>query len=78
MKYSTKVLIEIVFIWISVLGGLTLIMIFAEKNKKEKIKTEYKLELINQTEIKVYSISNDTTYICTLDKLVEVIEKDNL
>jgi hypothetical protein len=46
--------------------------------KKEDFKTEYKIELINQTEIKVYSVSNDTTYICTMDKLVEVIEKDNL
>lgn len=49
-----------------------------KENKQKEIKTEYKIELINQTNIKVYSVSNDTTYICTLDKLVEVIEKDNL
>ena len=49
-----------------------------KKNKQKELKTEYKIELINQTEAKLYSVSNDTTYICTIDKLVEVIEKDNL
>lgn len=46
--------------------------------QKKKIKTEYKIELTNKDSIKVYSVSNDTIYNCTMDKLVEVIEKDNL
>lgn len=70
-------------IYLSVFVGFGLIywlcFNFPQKeNKQREIKTEYKLELINQTEAKLYSVSNDTTYTCTLDKLVEVIEKDNL
>ena len=69
-------------IYLPVFVGFSLIYCLGFSAKKDKteenIKTEYKLELINQTEAKLYSVSNDTTYICTMDKLVEVIEKDNL
>ena len=70
-------------IYLSVFVGFSLIYFLCfnfpqKKNKQKEIKTEYKIELINQDIIKVYSVSNDTIYICTMDKLVEVIEKDNL
>ena len=70
-------------IYLSVFVGFSLIywLVFnfpQKKNKQKEIKTEYKLQLINKDTIKVYSVSNDTIYKCTLDKLVEVIEKDNL
>ena len=70
-------------IYLSVFVGFSLIYWLCfnfpqKKNEQKELKTEYKIELINQTEIKVYSVSNDTIYICTLDKLGEVIEKDNL
>ena len=69
-------------IYLSVFVGFSLIYWLCfnfpqKKNKQKDLKTEYKIELINQTGAKLYSVSNDTTYICTLDKLVEVIEKDN-
>lgn len=64
--------------WVVLIIGSLLLANF----RKKELKTEYKIELINQTEnevnIKVYSVSNDTTYTCTIDKLVEVIENDNL
>lgn len=70
-------------IYLSVFVGFSLIYWFCfnfpqKKNKQKDFKTEYKIELINQTEVKIYSVSNDTTYNTTLNKLVEVIEKDNL
>lgn len=70
-------------LYLSVFVGFSLIYWLCfnfpqKKNEQKEIKTEYKLELINKDTIKVYSTSNDTTYICTMDKLVEVIEKDNL
>ena len=76
-KYSIGI------IYLSVFVGFSLIYWLCfnfpqKKNEQKEIKTEYKIELINQTNIKVYSVSNDTTYNTTLNKLVEVIEKDNL
>ena len=70
-------------IYLSVFVGFSLIYWLCfnfpqKKNEQKELKTEYKLELINQTEVKLYSTSNDTTYTTTIDKLVEVIEKDNL
>jgi CMP-N-acetylneuraminic acid synthetase len=70
-------------LYLSVFVGFSLIYWLCfnfpqKKNKQKEIKTEYKIELINQDTIKVYSVSNDTIYICKMDKLVEVIEKDNL
>lgn len=70
-------------LYLSVFVGFSLIYWLCfnfpqKKNKQKDFKTEYKIELINQTEVKIYSVSNDTIYKCTLNKLVEVIEKDNL
>ena len=42
------------------------------------IKTEYKIELINQDSINVYSISNDTVYKGTVEEFEEIIHMDNL
>lgn len=48
-----------------------------KKNKQKEIKTEYKLELINKNNIKVYDVSNDTTYICKTKDLIKTIDKEN-
>jgi len=69
-----------VLIFLSSLFTVTLLCLYfaQKKNKQKDFGTEYKIELINQTEIKVYSVSNDTIYKTTLNKLIEVIELDNL
>ena len=45
-----------------------------------KIKTEYKieLELVDQDNIKVYSLSNDRIYYTTRDSLLQTLDLDNL
>lgn len=45
---------------------------------KENIKEEYKIELIDQDSIKVYSISNDTVYKGTIEEFHEIVHMDNL
>ena len=44
----------------------------------DTIKTEYKIELINQDSINVYSISNDTVYKGTVEEFEEIVHMDNL
>ena len=44
----------------------------------DDIKTEYKIELINQDSINVYSISNDTVYKGTVEEFEEIVHMDNL
>lgn len=67
-------------IFIYLIGSCIIFFILADfsGNKKEDIKTEYKLELVNQTEIKVYSVSNDTVYHTTRDSLIKTLDLDNL
>lgn len=56
---------------------LTIVLCFVPKSKRA-IKTEYKIELINQDSIKIYSVSNDTVYKCLYTDMEKVIELDNL
>ena len=42
------------------------------------IKTEYKIELVDQDSINVYSISNDTVYKGTVEEFHEIVHIDNL
>ena len=46
--------------------------------KNDNIKTEYKIELISNDSIKVYSTSNDTVYKGTVEEFEEIIHMDNL
>lgn len=42
------------------------------------IKTEYKIELVDQDSINVYSISSDTVYKGTVEEFEEIVHMDNL
>ena len=44
----------------------------------DNIKTEYKIELISNDSIKIYSISNDTVYNGTIEEFHEIVHMDNL
>ena len=44
----------------------------------DNIKTEYKIELISNDSIKVYSKSSDTVYNGTIEEFHEIVHMDNL
>ena len=46
--------------------------------KNDNIKTEYKIELISNDSIKVYSTSSDTVYNGTIEEFHEIVHMDNL
>lgn len=75
-KLPTIVLFILVFISVYALKSMydDVTLLFNNDN----IKTEYKIELIDQDSIKVYSISNDTVYKGTVKELEEIVHMDNL
>lgn len=54
------------------------LMLIPTHGAKEKIKTEYQLEILNQDSVKVYSNSTERIYIVPFDKVGTVLLKDNL
>lgn len=44
----------------------------------DNIKTEYKIELISNDSIKIYSKSSDTVYNTTIQEFHEIVHIDNL
>lgn len=72
------VLFYIILFLISIYFGNHVRKDISELFNNNDIKTEYKIELINQDSIKVYSISNDTIYNGTIEEFHEIVHMDNL
>ena len=51
---------------------------FILNSVENNLKTEYRIELVNQDSIKIYSVSNDTVYNCLYTEMEKIIELDNL
>jgi hypothetical protein len=75
-KLPTIVLFVLVFISVYALKSMydDVTLLFNNDN----IKTEYKIEIIDQDYIKVYSNSNDTVYKGTFKEFEEIVHMDNL
>lgn len=72
------VLFYLFIISFSIYIGNSIINDISELFNNNDIKTEYKIELINQDSINVYSISNDTVYKGTIEEFHEIVHMDNL
>lgn len=53
-------------------------IVMGKAHRFPDIKVEYYIELVNQTECKVYSLSNNLLYETTYDSLIYTLEIDNL
>jgi hypothetical protein len=53
-------------------------VVYLDKQSTPRLDVEYRLEIINQDSVKIYSIESDKTYVTHIDSIQAVLQEDNL